>query len=70
MVKGTDNQGQFYAKKDDLFLDIGCGSGASLIQAEKLGANAFGLEADPNVEKISKELNLNIFQGSLERISF
>ena len=50
-LKGTNNQGQFYAKKDDFFLDIGCGSGASLIEAENLGANAFGLEADPNVEK-------------------
>ena len=69
-LKGTNNQGQFYAKKDDFFLDIGCGSGVSLIEAEKLGANAFGLEADPNVEKISKELNLNIFQGSLEESPF
>ena len=65
-LKGTNNQGQFYAKKDDLFLDIGCGSGASLIEAEYLGANAFGLEADPNVEKIRKALNLNIFQGNLD----
>ena len=69
-LKGTNNQGQFYAKKDDFFLDIGCGSGASLIEAENLGANAFGLEADPNVEKISKELNLNIFQGNLEESPF
>ncbi len=65
-LKGTNNQGQFYAKKDDFFLDIGCGSGVSLIEAEYLGANAFGLEADPNVEKIKKSLNLNIFQGNLD----
>ena len=69
-IKGTNNQGQFYAKKDDFFLDIGCGSGISLIEAEYLGANAFGLEADPNVGKISKELNLNIFQGNLEDSPF
>jgi len=69
-LKGTNNQGQFYAKKDDFFLDIGCGSGVSLIEAKYLGANAFGLEADPNVEKISKALNLNIFQGKLEDSPF
>ena len=69
-LKGTNNQGQFYAKKDDLFLDIGCGSGVSLIEAENLGAKAFGLEADPNVKIIGKTLNLNIFQGSLEDSPF
>ena len=56
-LKGTNNQGQFYAKKDDLFLDIGCGSGVSLIVAENLGAKAFGLEADPNIKIIGKTLN-------------
>ena len=69
-LKGTNNQGQFYAKKDDLFLDIGCGSGVSLLEAENLGAKAFGLEADPNVKIIGKTLNLNIFQGSLEDSPF
>ena len=69
-LKGTNNQGQFYAKKDDLFLDIGCGSGVSLIEAENLGAKAFGLEADPNVKIIGKNLNLNIFQGNLEESPF
>ena len=69
-LKGTNNQGQFYAKKDDLFLDIGCGSGVSLIEAENLGAKAFGLEADPNVKIIGKNLNLNIFQGNLDESPF
>ena len=69
-LKGTNNQGQFYAKKDDLFLDIGCGSGVSLIEAEILGAKAFGLETDPNVKIIGKNLNLNIFQGNLEESPF
>ena len=69
-LKGTNNQGQFYAKKDDLFLDIGCGSGVSLIEAEILGAKAFGLETDPNVRIIGKNLNLNIFQGNLEESPF
>lgn len=69
-LKGTNNQGQFHTKKDDFFLDIGCGSGVSLIEAEKLGAKAFGLEADPNITKISQTLNLNIFQGDLEESPF
>ena len=69
-LNGTNNQGQFYAKKNDLFLDLGCGSGVSLIQAQHLGANPFGLEADPNVKKIAKKLNLNIFNGDLEDSPF
>jgi len=69
-LNGTNNQGQFYAKKNDLFLDLGCGSGVSLIQAQHLGANAFGLEADPNIKRIAKKLNLNIFNGDLEDSPF
>ena len=69
-LKDNNNQGQFYSKKDDLFLDIVCGSGLSLLEAENPGAKSFGLEADPNVKIIGKILNLNIFQGSLKDSTF
>ncbi len=69
-LKGTNNQGQFYARKNDLFLDIGCGSGVSLIEAKNLGAKAFGLEADPNVKRIANKLNLKIYNGDLENSPF
>jgi SAM-dependent methyltransferase len=47
-------------------LDIGCGSGVSLLEAELLGAEVFGVEADPNVERLARDLGLKIHQGSIE----
>ena len=69
-LTGSNNQGQFYAQKDDFFLDVGCGSGVSLLEAKYLGANPYGLEADPNVKRIAKNLNLRIFNGNLEDSPF
>jgi SAM-dependent methyltransferase len=63
---GVDNQGQYLAKPGQKMLDIGCGSGVSLLEAQALGAQAFGIEADPNVEKLARELGLRIHQGSIE----
>lgn len=63
---GVDNQGQYLAKPGQKMLDIGCGSGVSLLEAHALGAQAFGVEADPNVEKLAHELGLRIHQGSIE----
>jgi SAM-dependent methyltransferase len=63
---GIDNQGQYTARVGEKVLDIGCGSGASLLEAQILGADAYGVEADPNVQSLAKALNLRIHQGSLE----
>ena len=56
-------------------LDVGCGSGLSLLEAKELGAHVFGIEADPNVRRIAEELGLQIHIGSLydkpfENVSF
>jgi 2-polyprenyl-3-methyl-5-hydroxy-6-metoxy-1,4-benzoquinol methylase len=63
---GTDNQGQYDARAGEVVLDVGCGSGASLLEARALGATAFGIEADPNVKPIAEALGLNIHFGSLQ----
>lgn len=63
--EGTNNQGQYRTKAGNITLDIGCGSGLSLLEAKALGADAYGIEADPNVQRIAEELNLNIHIGSL-----
>jgi SAM-dependent methyltransferase len=62
---GTDNQGQYCIKPGQLMLDVGCGSGTSLLEAKSMGAQAFGIEADPNVQSIAQSLGLNIHFGSI-----
>jgi 2-polyprenyl-3-methyl-5-hydroxy-6-metoxy-1,4-benzoquinol methylase len=62
---GTDNQGQYAVRTGELMLDIGCGSGLSLLEARALGAEVRGIEADPNVQRIADELGLRIHIGSL-----
>jgi SAM-dependent methyltransferase len=51
-------------------LDVGCGSGTSLLEAKALGATAFGIEADPNVKPIAAALGLTIHFGSLQDYPF
>lgn len=62
---GTDNQGQYTARQGEKVLDVGCGSGASLLEARVLGAQAYGVEADPNVEQLASALGLHIHQGNI-----
>lgn len=63
--QGVNNQGQYLVRPGEIMLDIGCGSGTSLLEAQALGAQAFGIEADPNVRPIAHALGLNIHFGSL-----
>lgn len=63
---GTDNQGQYSVRAGELMLDVGCGSGTSLLEAKALGATAFGIEADPNVKPIAAALGLTIHFGNLQ----
>lgn len=62
---GGDNQGQYSVCQGERMLDIGCGSGGSLLYAQSKGALAYGIEADPNVQKLAKSLGLSIHQGNL-----
>lgn len=62
---GTGNQGQYSVRRGESMLDIGCGNGLSLMEAQALGARACGVEADPNVRRLADELGLKIHIGSL-----
>lgn len=62
---GTNNQGQYTVSRGQVMLDVGCGSGLSLLEAQGLGAVAYGIEADPNIRRIADELGLRVHIGSL-----
>ncbi len=64
--QGNNNQGHFYAKKGENVLDIGCGDCSSLLILKQLGAEPYGIEADLNIKKISKDLNLKVHIGNIE----
>lgn len=63
--EGTDNQGQYLVKAGQTVLDVGCGSGLSLLEAKALGGQAYGIEADPNIHRIAEELGLRVAIGNL-----
>jgi len=62
---GTNNQGQYMVSRGQVMLDVGCGSGLSLLEAQGFGAEAYGIEADPNIRRIADELGLRVHIGSL-----
>lgn len=67
---GTDNQGQYLAKAGMTVLDFGCGSGASLLELKAMGVDAFGVEADPNVQQVKDKLQLQIHIGSIDSAGY
>lgn len=67
---GTDNQGQYIATAGMKVLDYGCGAGASLLEIKALGADAYGVEADPNVQQVIDALELRIHIGSIDDAPF
>lgn len=56
-MKGLNNTCHWYIKKDKKVLDIGSGSGVSLLEIRKLGGIGFGVEPDPNAQVIAKKLH-------------
>jgi SAM-dependent methyltransferase len=64
-LMGTNNEGQYSVKPEDVLLDIGCGAGKSLCEARLLKAIPYGIEADPNVRKIADELGVQVHIGQL-----
>jgi SAM-dependent methyltransferase len=69
-ISGTDNQGQYAARPGMVVLDYGCGAGQSLLELEKLGAEAYGLEADPNARQVVNALGLRIHIGTIDENPF
>lgn len=51
-------------------LDIGCGIGATLAYHRNRGCDAYGIEADENVQAIARRHGLNIRQGIFDGTQF
>lgn len=62
-IKGNTHQAHLYATRGSNVLDIGSGTGRSLIEIKKLGAQAYGVDPDPKAERVAKELKLNFVKG-------
>lgn len=69
-LTGVDNQGQYSARPGEKMLDVGCGSGLSLLEAKAMGIEAWGIEADPNAQRFAEQLGLRIHQGGLQDAPF
>jgi len=68
---GTDNVAHLYANPGENVLDIGSGSGVSLLEIHNLKAVGFGVEPDPSAQAISKKLGLkNVFEGEITQNPF
>jgi SAM-dependent methyltransferase len=62
-LMGVNNAAHRNIKPGTEVLDIGSGTGESLLEIKKYGAHAYGVEPDPNAQKIAKVLNLKVCKG-------
>lgn len=68
--QGIDNTCHWHIQPNTTVLDIGCGSGVSLLEIQALGAEAYGTEEDRNVEKVAQALGLKIFFGDIMQAGY
>jgi SAM-dependent methyltransferase len=62
-IWGLNNSAHKYIKKTSNVLDIGSGSGVSLLEIKKMGAKGFGVEPDPNAQNLARDLGIKVFPG-------
>jgi 2-polyprenyl-3-methyl-5-hydroxy-6-metoxy-1,4-benzoquinol methylase len=65
-LKGTDNQGQYLTRPGMKVLDYGCGAAVSLLEIQRLGGEAYGIETDPNIQTIADHYGLRIHIGRID----
>lgn len=64
-INGTNNQGHYFAQAGQRVLDVGSGSCLSLLEMRNMGVEAWGVEADPNVQRIADRYALRVHIGSI-----
>lgn len=62
-LKGLDSNPYLYARRSEKVLDVGFGTGTSLLAIRQLGAKPYGVEPDKSVQSLSKKLKLPIHIG-------
>lgn len=65
-LSGQDNTAHWHVKPGSRVLDVGSGSGVSLLEIGQLGGQAYGVEPDPNAAALAKALNLAVHTGFIE----
>lgn len=65
-LQGNSNVCHYHVNPGERVLDVGCGDGASLLDIQKLGAEAYGTEYDRNIEPVATQLGLRIFFGDIK----
>jgi 2-polyprenyl-3-methyl-5-hydroxy-6-metoxy-1,4-benzoquinol methylase len=68
--KGLETTCHFQTKHCQKVLDIGCGTCQSLLEINKLGGEAWGLDPDRNSQKVAKKLKLNFHLGTIHDAKF
>lgn len=69
-LRGLNGTCHFYVKSGDKVLDIGSGTGYSLVLIQSLGGEAWGLDPDNNAENAAKKLGLKFHKGFIENCPF
>jgi 2-polyprenyl-3-methyl-5-hydroxy-6-metoxy-1,4-benzoquinol methylase len=59
---------QLVSKPKGKLLDVGCGSGKSLLIAKQLGWDVTGIEIDPSAVKAARAQGLNIIEGDFRQL--
>jgi len=60
--------GQLARPNKGKLLDVGCGSGNTLLSARQLGWDVVGLEIDSNAVKTAKQRGLNVLEGDFRQL--
>ena len=69
-LSGVNNIAHYYVWPGAKVLDIGSASGVSLLEIEKLGSKAYGVEPDSNARQLAQKLNLAVFIGQISENPF
>ncbi|MBT4552503.1 class I SAM-dependent methyltransferase [bacterium] len=64
--KGLNHTTHWQAKKGQQVLDIGSGSGRSLVEISSIGGTAYGVEPDSTGKTIAKKADLNVYTGFIQ----
>ena len=64
-LKGTGINCHYQAKPGSRVLDVGCGSGSSLLELKNMSCEAFGVDPEPTAGKLARKYKLKFHRGFL-----